>query len=63
MRALQVALCVVAALVLVASAAFVGSVAGDALWRAGVAALLLDAVCIMLWPRRSGGPEEGRGRG
>jgi len=55
MRAFQVALFVVAAVVFVASAAFVGSVAGDALWRAGVAALLLDAVCIMLWPRRTDG--------
>jgi hypothetical protein len=63
MRALQVALCVVAAVVFVASAAFVGSVAGDALWRAGVAALLLDAVCIMLWPRRAGGADGSRDRG
>jgi hypothetical protein len=29
------------------------TVPGDALWRAGVAALPLDVVCIMLWPRRT----------
>lgn len=50
MRRLQVALFVLALLLLVASLAFVGSVAGDALWRAGVAALLVDLVCLKLWP-------------
>jgi len=32
---------------------FVGADTGDVLWRVGVAALLLDIVCIMLWPARS----------
>ena len=57
MRALQVIVFVLGVVVSVMSAAFVGSVIGDALWRAGVAAFLLDIVCIMLWPPRgvSGG--------
>jgi hypothetical protein len=50
MRSLQVALFVLALLLLLASLAFVGGVAGDALWRAGVAALLVDLVLIRLWP-------------
>jgi uncharacterized membrane protein len=50
MRALQIIVFVLGVVVLVLSAAFVGTVMGDALWRAGVAAFLLDIVCIMLWP-------------
>ena len=49
MRKLQIGLFVLALLLLVASLAFVGGVAGDALWRAGVAALLVDLVCMRLW--------------
>lgn len=50
MRSLQVALFVLAVLLLIAALPFVGGVAGDALWRAGVAALLVDLVCMRLWP-------------
>jgi uncharacterized RDD family membrane protein YckC len=56
MRRLHVALFVLAVLLLLAALPFVGGVAGDALWRAAIAALLLDVVCIMLWPgARAGG--------
>lgn len=50
MRRFKVGLFVLALLLLVASPAFVGGVAGDALWRAGVAVLLVDLVCMRLWP-------------
>jgi preprotein translocase subunit SecF len=50
MRRLQVGLFVLALLLLLASLGFVGSIVGDALWRAGVAALLVDLVCMRLWP-------------
>jgi len=50
MRRLQVGLFVLALLLLLASLAFVGGVAGDALWRAGMAVLLVDLVCMRLWP-------------
>ena len=61
MRALQIMVFVLGVVVLVLSAAFIGTVMGDALWRAGVAAFLLDIVCIMLWPSHgvAGGPEIG----
>jgi len=42
-------------LLLLAAAAFIGEVVGDALWRAGVAALLLDLASMRLWPRPVGG--------
>lgn len=54
MRALQIALFVLGVGLLLAAVPFIGSVAGDALWRAGVAVLVVDVVCIMLWPRRTG---------
>jgi len=34
----------------VTAAFFTGTIAGDALWRAGMAALLGDLVCLKLWP-------------
>jgi len=52
MRGFQIAVFALGVAALLASAAFVGSVVGDALWRAGVAAFLLDIACIMLWPQR-----------
>lgn len=50
MRVLQVLLFILGLAAFVAAVFFVGSVTGDALWRAGVALLLLDIVCIKLWP-------------
>jgi hypothetical protein len=51
MRGLQAGLLVLGALCLFGAVPFIGGVAGDALWRAGVAILLLDIVLIQLWPR------------
>lgn len=51
MRNLQVALFGLGVAALLAAIPFVGAVAGDALWRAGVATLLVDVVCLQLWPR------------
>ena len=61
MRRVQVALFMLALVFLVAALAFVGDVAGDALWRAGVAALLVDLVCIRLWPAERVGAAALRG--
>jgi hypothetical protein len=51
MRIRQLVLLALGVLSLAAALPFVGAVAGDALWRAGVAVLLVDIVCILLWPR------------
>jgi hypothetical protein len=53
MRTFQVVLFALGVLSLLAAIPFAGSIAGDILWRAGMATLLGDIVCIMLWPRRS----------
>ncbi len=37
-----------------ASACFVGSMMGDTLWKVGVAVLLGNIVCILIWPRAKG---------
>ena len=50
MRQLQVALFTLAVVAFVAAIFFVGDMMGDTLWRAGVAALLVDLVCVKLWP-------------
>jgi hypothetical protein len=50
MRYIQVILFFAAVLAFIVSLFFIGSVIGDALWRAGMAILLLDIVGIMLWP-------------
>jgi hypothetical protein len=57
MRRFQVGLLVLGALSLLGAVPFIGGVAGDALWRAGVAILLLDVVLILLWPRPAGNPK------
>ncbi len=33
-----------------ASACFVGAMMGDTLWKVGVAIMVGDIVCILLWP-------------
>ncbi len=52
MRPGQVAMYVLACAAFVASLFFIGKDShwGDTLWRGGTAFLLLDIVCIMLWP-------------
>ncbi len=50
MKQFQIVVFVLGAAALIASACFIGNVMGDALWRAGVATLLFDVVCLQLWP-------------
>jgi len=50
MRYLQVLVFIVGLAAFIAAIFFVGTGTGDTLWRTGVATLLLDVVCIMLWP-------------
>jgi len=52
MRAIQVVLFAAGVICFAAALFFVGQVAGDALWRAGVAFLLIDVACAKLWPVR-----------
>lgn len=49
MRGLQYAIFALGLLTFLASIFFVGQEWGDTLWRAGVAAMLTDLVCIKLW--------------
>lgn len=53
MRLFQIILFLVAALLFVSALFFIGSDTGLDLWRAGVAILLIDVVCLMLWPAKS----------
>lgn len=61
MRRLQTVLFLLAIVVFLGAIPFAGSVMGDVLWRAGIAALLVDVVSVMLWPGRPG-PETNRGQ-
>jgi len=49
-RKIQIILFWLGALSFIAAAFCTGTVAGDALWRAGMAVLLGDLVCMKLWP-------------
>jgi hypothetical protein len=51
MRYVQITVFVLALAALVAATFFIGEDTGDTMWRIGVAVLLIDVVCIMLWPR------------
>ena len=55
MRYLQIVLFIGAALSFIIALFFAGTVKGDILWRAGIAILLFDVVCIMLWPTKPKG--------
>jgi len=50
MRQFQIVVFVLGTPVLLAAACFIGKEMGDTLWRAGVATLLFDIVCLRLWP-------------
>ncbi len=50
MRFLQVGLFLVGVVAFLAAIFFIGSDTGNTLWRAGVALLLIDIVCLRLWP-------------
>ncbi len=56
MRTLQIALLVIGLVAFVAAIFFIGAETGETLWRTGMAVLLVDVVCLMLWPspRRGG---------
>jgi hypothetical protein len=50
MRALQVVTFCIGVLSFLAAIFFIGADMGNTLWRAGVALLLIDLVCVKLWP-------------
>lgn len=50
MRVLQITFFCVGAAAFLAAIFFIGSDTGNTLWRVGVAMLLIDVVCLLLWP-------------
>jgi hypothetical protein len=50
MRPFQVTVFALGAASLIAATLFIGKDMGDTRWRAGIAALLFDVVCLQLWP-------------
>jgi hypothetical protein len=50
MRTLQLTLFAIGVLSFLAAALFTGEGTGDTLWRAGVAVILIDLMCMKLWP-------------
>jgi hypothetical protein len=55
MRKFQIVAFVLGVASFLASACFTGKVMGDTLWKVGIAIMVGDIVCILLWPapRRS----------
>ena len=53
MRYFQIILFLVAALSFIVALFFIGSDTGLDLWRSGIAILLIDVVCLLLWPAKS----------
>lgn len=53
MRILQIILFVIAILSFITALIYALTATGDIFWRAGIAILLLDIVCIMLWPGKT----------
>jgi hypothetical protein len=50
MKQFQIAVFGVGVAAFLGSALCIGSTMGDTLWRTGVAMMLCDIVCILLWP-------------
>jgi hypothetical protein len=50
MRIVQILIFVFGVLSFLASVFFVGQGMGDTMWRAGVAAMLVDLVFVRIWP-------------
>ncbi len=50
MRQAQNGIFILGVISFLAAAAFMGEDTGDTLWRAGIAAMLIDIVFIKLWP-------------
>ena len=59
MRKFQIGLFIFAAAALIAAACCIGKQVGNDFRRAGIAALLLDIVCIQLWPTADRRNEQG----
>ena len=55
MRLFQIVSFLIGVAAFLASACFTGSVTGDTLWKVGVAIMIGDIACMLLWPspRRS----------
>jgi membrane protein YdbS with pleckstrin-like domain len=52
MRILQLVLFSIGVLAFLSAAFFIGTDDGNSLWKIGIAMLLLDVVCIQLWPAK-----------
>jgi len=50
MHTLHVGIFILGVVAFLAAVVFVGDPTGDILWRIGIAAMLIDAVCMRLWP-------------
>jgi hypothetical protein len=50
MRIFQIIIFVLGALALASAAFFIGKQTGEDLWKTGIAILLFDVVCLLLWP-------------
>ncbi len=50
MRYFQIVSFLLGVVAFLASACFVGSMMGDTLWKVGVAIMIGDLTCILLWP-------------
>ena len=49
MRYLQIVLFFIGLIAFILAAIYAGGTTGDIMWRAGMAILLIDVVCVMLW--------------
>jgi len=52
MKILQFVLFGIGFLAFLSAAFFIGTEDGNSLWKIGIAMLLLDVVCILLWPAK-----------
>lgn len=52
MRQFQTTMFLLGTAVFLASAGFHRSPMGDTLWKTGIAVMVGDIVCILLWPRK-----------
>jgi hypothetical protein len=54
MRNVQVGMFVLGVVLFPGALLFIGQEIGDTLWRAGVAAMLIDVACASVWPSAKG---------
>ena len=50
MRQFQITIFILGAVSLIASAFGIGRDSGETLYKTGIATLLVDVVCVLLWP-------------